>query len=273
MGLAASQARFLGLTARKTNIEYQGQQINEQRLLLANKSASLYNQMLVLEVPTPPSQANFTTVKYAYTAKDSAGNTRSYEINEADLQVALDGLTDTNKKEGTNGDYLYSTTASVTGKYKDANGNQQSTAFYVATCSKVKTENGTLNVTVDPVSGRITNVWLSATSDFGTKVGSGDAAAIDTEYQNGMIQLTANEQIDQQAYDDAYNQYKYEQYLYEQEIEQINASTEIIQQQDKTLELQLKQLDTEQSALKNELEALDKVVGDAVESGFKTFGG
>ena len=27
MGMAASQARFLGLTARKTNVEYEGQQI------------------------------------------------------------------------------------------------------------------------------------------------------------------------------------------------------------------------------------------------------
>ena len=36
MGLAASQARFLGLTARKSNNEYQVQQINEQRLALAD---------------------------------------------------------------------------------------------------------------------------------------------------------------------------------------------------------------------------------------------
>ena len=31
MGMAASQARFLSLTARKTNVEYEGQQINQQR--------------------------------------------------------------------------------------------------------------------------------------------------------------------------------------------------------------------------------------------------
>ena len=28
MGMAASQARYLGLTARKTNVEYEGQQIH-----------------------------------------------------------------------------------------------------------------------------------------------------------------------------------------------------------------------------------------------------
>ena len=54
MGMAASQARFLGLTARKSNVEYQVQQINQQRTSLANESAGLYNQMMELTVPTPP---------------------------------------------------------------------------------------------------------------------------------------------------------------------------------------------------------------------------
>ena len=40
MGLAASQARFLGLTARKSNIEYEAQQINQQRLSLADQQTT-----------------------------------------------------------------------------------------------------------------------------------------------------------------------------------------------------------------------------------------
>ena len=38
MGMAASQARFLGLTARKTNTEYEGQQVltNKEQLCLTN---------------------------------------------------------------------------------------------------------------------------------------------------------------------------------------------------------------------------------------------
>ena len=66
MGLAASQARFLQCTARQTNVEYQGQQINNARTILANKSANAYNEMLTLKVPTPPSQSDFTTVQYAF---------------------------------------------------------------------------------------------------------------------------------------------------------------------------------------------------------------
>ena len=56
-------------------------------------------------------------------------------------------------------------------------------------------------------------------------------------------------------------------------MESINAKTEVIQQQDKALELQLSQLDTEQNEIKTEMEALDKVLGDNVESSYKTFGG
>lgn len=66
MGMAASQARYLGLTARKTNVEYEGQQVNQQRTALANQSANLFNQLLTLQVPTPPSTNDFTKVQYSY---------------------------------------------------------------------------------------------------------------------------------------------------------------------------------------------------------------
>ena len=67
MGMAASQARYLGLTARKTNTEYEGQQVNQERTALANQSAGLFNQMLSLEVPTPPSATDYTKTYYTFT--------------------------------------------------------------------------------------------------------------------------------------------------------------------------------------------------------------
>lgn len=66
MGLAASQARYLSLTARKTNVEYEGQQINQERTSLANQSAGLYNQMLALDVPTPPAASDYTKTYYSF---------------------------------------------------------------------------------------------------------------------------------------------------------------------------------------------------------------
>lgn len=66
MGMAASQARYLALTARKTNVEYEGQQINQSRLLLANQTADLFNQMLGMSVPTAPASTDFSEVQYSY---------------------------------------------------------------------------------------------------------------------------------------------------------------------------------------------------------------
>lgn len=66
MGMAASQARYLALSARKTNTEYEGQQLNQQRLNLSNQSADLFNQMLTMSVPTCPDSTNYTTLQYSW---------------------------------------------------------------------------------------------------------------------------------------------------------------------------------------------------------------
>jgi len=67
MGMAASQARYLSLVARQSNCEYEGQQINQARTALANQSANLFNQMLGLQVPVPPSTQDFTKTQYSFT--------------------------------------------------------------------------------------------------------------------------------------------------------------------------------------------------------------
>jgi hypothetical protein len=66
MGMAASQARYLALTARKTNCEYEGQQINQARVALANQSANYFNQLLNTKVPTCPDSTNYTKTQYSY---------------------------------------------------------------------------------------------------------------------------------------------------------------------------------------------------------------
>lgn len=79
MGMAASQARFLGLTARKSNVEYQGQQINQQRTALATESSNLYHQMMSLDVPTAPVTTDYYNT--VYTLDNSAiGNASDYNI-------------------------------------------------------------------------------------------------------------------------------------------------------------------------------------------------
>lgn len=67
MGMSASQARFLGLTARRSNVEYEGQQINQQRTALSNQSASYYTNLLSMSVPQPPAVQDFTKTTYTFT--------------------------------------------------------------------------------------------------------------------------------------------------------------------------------------------------------------
>jgi len=67
MGMAASQARYVQLTARKSNCEYEGQQINQARTNLANEVAGLFNDLLDLELPEVPSTQDYTTEQYSYT--------------------------------------------------------------------------------------------------------------------------------------------------------------------------------------------------------------
>ena len=49
MGLAASQSRYLMLTARKSDLELTGQQINQSRLQLANVTNDLFNVATTLD--------------------------------------------------------------------------------------------------------------------------------------------------------------------------------------------------------------------------------
>ena len=107
-----------------------------------------------------------------------------------------------------------------------------------------------------------------AVIDFDEK---GRAESIRFEDSSVVRPLITETITDQEAYEDAMNQYNYNQAVYEKAIEDINAKTEKIQQEDRTLELRLRQLDTEQEALQTEMEAVKKVIDKNIESTFKTF--
>ncbi len=80
MGLAASQARFLGITARKSNIEYEGQQVNQQRTALAEEVNSLYSKLLSLDVPVAPDATKFYETNYSFSLTNTAGYDGDYLI-------------------------------------------------------------------------------------------------------------------------------------------------------------------------------------------------
>lgn len=92
MGMAASQARFLSLTARKSNVEYEGQQINQERTALANESSNLYSQLSKMDVPTPPNTSDFYKTVYTFTSNQLSedGSSVQYTV-DSDIINTPDG--------------------------------------------------------------------------------------------------------------------------------------------------------------------------------------
>jgi len=516
MGMAASQARYLSLVARKSNVEYEGQQINQARTALSNQSANLFNQMLGLQVPIPPSTQDFTKTQYSYTDGTNASTITSWQqlgtsdpnynyivthyyntskftgslkklsnpqvqfsktgapASESEIQKALEDITTTyatytaavtarekaeadlktltsyctkqNVSTATkNGDnYVVTDTSSVDHTYEPYD---EATMYEAKAAIDLLKTNGALsesfvpdgNVYVDTTAGQIAfksdldalygisgtstatslNIYgtgatgsvatasdtlttavetaktaennalrayndakavyeelnhptyignceltplasftkdqeadikqiikdmeeqditcnirncfdasgnytggiytyqmngqtyyttladLSSSyeSTYGqdkpienqtkltyynasyidTKVEKTEKALLETDgtgrftsvkFEDDSVKYTLNMETitDDAAYQDAMNQYYYDNAIYDKTVQDINAKTSIIQQEDQQLELKLKQLDTERQALTNEIDAVQKVVKDAVESGFKTFG-
>lgn len=433
MGMAASQARYLALTARKTNTEWEGQQINQARTALANQSANLFNQLLALEVPNAPKTTDYTEIQYSYTDGEnesviesweqlsSADPNYNYVVNRyyyADIytgskkllenpqvqtkgELSINDFKDQNptvtynandntytittadgesKTYSAIGDYTQDkklenalrdfetakgmaqadgvlTTDGVYG-YQDANGTwhffledeiaepkDYSTVYvpsYVGNSKLTKltelTEDQAAELAqiLKDCSNSAVSEYLSFDND-GNLIYNGEGIytfdlqgktyfttekdlynSMQTQYEydkpidiqeklayynatyvktkieetsNALLETDGNGRFtsvkfdddsvvyslnvetvtDEDAYQDAMNEYMYKKEQYEKTIADINAQTSIIQQEDRTLELRLKQLDTEQNALATEMDAVKKVIKDNVEKTFKTF--
>ena len=441
MGMAASQARYLALTARKTNTEWEGQQINQARTALANQSANLFNRLLGLEVPNAPKTTDYTELQYSYTdgenesvleswqqlssadpdynyivnsyyyahvytgskkllenpevqskniakketydndgqvnpvvsfsdgtytiinndtgevlagpfeaLKDKVETDNTLEESLRDFEVAkgmatADGVLNTDDVYGyqdASGTWHFfvpneNDPVSYTTEYKPAYvGNSKLTELSKLTkdenidqvaelaqilkdCpdSSIKDylsfdDNGNLIYTGEgiytfdyqgktyfttekdlqnsiqspnsadkPIEVQDKLAYYNA-SYIKTKIEQTNHALLETDgngrfksvkFDNNSVVYDLNVETvtDEAAYKDAMNEYNYKKEQYEKTIADINAKTSIIQQEDRTLELRLKQLDTEQNALATEMDAVKKVIKDNVEKTFKTF--
>ncbi len=315
MGMAASQARYLELTARKTNVEYEGQQVNQQRTSLANESAGMFTQLMALNVPTPPSTSDYSSTEYTFTTGNtdctitdistestSASNnaTVTYYYNETDYTAAYNQRSDlsiTTKGTGTTDDpYVYYYGTTKLSAY-DADSDDTALTQIKTDCASTKVAENynaddtdkiysyakggtTYYVSLDEMNSEpVTSCYAADTTKkvYNTSEAyletedSGRYSSITLDGYSTSSDLTASTSTDDSAYEDAMNEYTYQQGLYEQQVQNINAKTEVIEQEDRTLELKLKQLDTEQEALQTEMEAVKKVIDKNIESTFKTF--
>ncbi len=478
MGLSASQARLLSLTARQSNLEYEGQQINQQRTSLSNESSNYYNSLLEMSVPVPPSTNDYTKVVYTFTiggneatvketlpktdedgnttylvsfttklstigiqendayktaasAKNAKGvktvlsdpETAIYDENDVKtfgpyylatmnrvggpdeakemkkklgddykVYVQTDAATDTAIFIGPDGYQITKDTyeaiedpdvkkqckfyieetaqtpadrtryamsyalianqATFDDHKANADGTPKDVIYHIKEVTEdiyereadgsisvdendepiikpefagiekglysYKASNQSNFTVVDPqyeesfinaglnindyyqyeatsgvrfvkredVEGNLNTESITiATSAVATinKVNEGTLSNTRIEFdKQGRIStitdeegitytMTATTETDNAAYDDAYNQYEYNQYVYDQRQNEINANIEILQAQDKSLELRLSSLDTQHSAIQTELEAVKKVMSKNIDNSFKTF--
>jgi len=327
MGLAASQARYLEITARKTNVEYEGQQVNQQRTALANESAGLFSELMALQVPTPPSTSEFTEVQYTFDTGDRActiskiqnltgdpdyntvvtyyyeetnytglSNTRSdlgvrnvagayWLTNGVDNRTLLTQCTAANPDYPTDVnalDQIVLDTGATTNLATDYAANIENIYKYTTTdgityyysltdLNDAAALGGAATTLTNYYAADIESKVYNTSNAYMTKEDSGRYSEILLDGYSTSFDVNSTTSTDQNAYQDAMNEYEYQQARYQQEVNSINAKTEIIQEEDRTLELKLKQLDTEQEALQTEMESVKKVIDKNIEQTFKTF--
>lgn len=289
MGLAASQARFLGLTARKSNVEYEGQQVNQQRTALANESASLYSQLTNLKVPTPPDVTNYYRTEYSFKYNDVTYTFETLPVRNSDgtymgqlgYTSSVSGFNELTSLEGIN---LSNPTLAKLSDYKDFHeylnkniGTEQDGNTQIKTYSSddkkfyLQVGSGDNTKTYQHFQNNVneSKIYTNAVIRYNQ---SGDYESIKIpEFSENELPVSSTTTQDTDAYNLAMSEYQKEYNQYEKTMAAINAKTETIQQQDKTLELRLNQLDTEQNAIATEMDAVTKVIEKNVQSTFKTF--
>ncbi|MBR2430738.1 hypothetical protein IKB17_04690 [bacterium] len=237
--------------------------IDEGMALLAYNSAQMaYNN---LNVPTYIGNSELTALSELNQDQLAEINQVIDDMRLQNIDTELDNCFDGNGnylggifKFTLNGTTYYTTLEDLKNSHSSGTGNnnidgQQRLNYYNATYVSTKVEETEKALLETDSYGRFTSIRFENDS---------------IKYKLSMETIT-----DEAAYDDAMNQFYYENAKYDKLVQDINARTSIIHQQDRQLELRLKQLDTEQSALSTEMDAVKKVVDDNVEKSFKTFGG
>ena len=256
MGMSASQARYLQLTARRSNLEFEAQQICQKRLTLAEQTDRIAAE---------------------YTER----------INDRHLYFRAIGENDTFGKSSAQrkrldyydivNDPTHETQPGLGMRVVDANGKIVVPALpeTEADGSPINPEDYIIDPTIafNSTSGATTHE--NACNYFEDKLRNGEwfleqsvpqvirneAGEDETIYSWTDVNYITSTNIDDLLYseNDSAAQAEY------------TRDSEKLQKQDKMLELRLQQITTEQEAVKTEQESAKKVIDENIEKSFKTF--
>lgn len=427
--MAASQARLLSITARKSSNEFSGQQINQQRVTLSNNANAIWTNMLTIQVPTPPSSQDYKKTVYKFETEDGAdaaikkfikinqpgpyGYYVEYEIpkkvsllsnlgtKSENIKVEVNKLAQSNayirinnnwtqlslidKNDIPDNDiktslntsqyvYMYTlqdehgndinyylgsdkelTSYNITEKengldytypiyFKNSNNILNKIEKQKLKAIETQNEDSNLSLVIDEKTGEtidleyVKNENIPETMQEATKnkfvyryseenddegnpiykyivydeklssknINEGSLGSIidiqkwefndsyldelETLRQKANIVMSSNgqieeiyfedgtnyklnieEDVDNEAYDEAMVKYNYQKDLYDKELNDMNARIKLIQSQDQILEVRLKNIDSEHKALETEVESIKKVLDKNIETSFKTF--
>lgn len=255
MGLSASQARILLLTAKNDAYELQAQKIEQERLMLAQEQEEIANEY---------SEATTNQIKIAKIINDGGTTTESLSLKT--LSQSLAGatnsdivITDSNGTPIVKATAQYNTsTGTYDMAYTDANGsklqpNNKLVTFLnnggVDSPLSKGLENGTYRLYVKNEVGGEEN-GTDVQKDFGA-IGSGYVQK-STESLDGVTSRYYTE-------DDAAAQAKY------------NSAMTRVNNLDKRLENKLNQIETQKKAVEQEMESVKSIIQSNEERTFQYF--
>ena len=286
MGLAASQTRYLSLTARKSDLEYQAQVINTRRIQLAEKSAQIskaYAEGMANKLIRISHYSNNTDgvttkvweeltysnlIQQGYRLIGANGTPlipspyADYKAGDTISAATYKSLTDAQKQKCTynEADGTYTTGADVTGVNPEYDGLDIQSLLVSGRAQIVSP--AFYNYLVE--HGYYSGVYVYDGKEISYEE-LVDKFEASSAYQNiptiidWRSDTTSTFKQNNYTEDDAQDSANYE------------AATAEIQAQDKKLELEIKNIETEHKAIETEMESVKKVIDKNIENSFKSF--
>lgn len=289
MGLAASQGRYLCLTARMSDLVYEGQQISQQRLALSQETQAIadeYNDAMnntVLQATTPEGQ----TQQLTYGILTSQDPFTGLCMRVVDLNGSVvvpkkeEYLSVTSKnEEGEDVTSSISSSSEFISLYMsdlDADKATELSALSLSKLAEYYSKNyANSGVTVE-VKDNINTALKNDNEKF-----LYDENCTDPEYLQQM--LTSGQWLLEQVSTSSDNGWESVVWQGSSAISEIydttddaaaeakyEAAMQDIQKQDKILELRLEQVQTQESAVEKEIESVKQVISKNIEDSFGTF--
>ena len=290
MGLAASQGRYLCLTARMSDLVYEGQQISQQRMALAKETSAIaqeYNDALsntVMQAAIIGQDGQVQNQKLTYnviTSKDPFAGLGMRIVDANGYVVVPD------KVASLNVSYTDEDGKEINESYKSA------TAFMKAHMPDLEQEDfdrmssWSLEKIALEFQTRNPDSTKSISTTNNSLAGEGehylyDENCLDPEYLHRMISSGEwmIQQEDPQA-DNGWSDFEWQGSSRVTEVldttddaaaeAKYEAAMQEIQKKDKILELRLEQVKTEESAIETEIESIKQVISKNIEDSFGTF--